>query len=212
MTPSWPGEKDGLPRVSPRTPLPTTLRTPKAFSTPTFRTSSRPATPNDSPLLTPTVLVHHDEEEDDAMFPPQYALRREHRPGHSPNTWPSGYDEEDHEDEAVIVDEKATPVKKEHGHKRTTSYFLPAPGNKPAERKSWSYSWTFVFRDRRRRMTIRPPDWSSLMSLLDVANDLWSRRGIRMRRRGLLWSLAADGISVAWPAALVWGVIMRWMF
>jgi len=144
------------------------------------------------------------------MFPPQYAVRREHRPGHSANAWPSGYDEEDHEDEAILVDEKATPVKKEHGHK--TSYFLPAPGNKPAEQKSWSYSWTFVFRDRRRRITIRPPELSSLKSLLDVAIDVWSWRGIRMRRRGLLWGLAADGISVAWPAALVWAVIMRWMF
>jgi hypothetical protein len=28
----------------------------------------------------------------------------------------------------------------------------------------------------------------------------------------LLWGLAADGISVAWPAIFIWGVILRWMF
>ena len=212
MTPSWPGEEQ-FPLASPRTPLPA-LRTPNALSTPTFRTSSRPSTPNGTPLQTPKALYHNDEEEEDTMFPPQYALRQEHRSGHgAAAAWPSGYGEEGHEDEFVIVDDKATTTKKEHEHQRQTSHFLPAPGNKPSERKNWSYSWTFVFRGRRRRMTISPPDLSSMDLFRDIANDLWNWSGPRSRgRRGGLWELAADIISVAWPAALVWVFIMRWMF
>lgn len=213
MTPSWPGEEEGFPRVSPRTPLPPTLRTPSAqnsFAAPTYRASSRPATPNDSPLLIPTVVIQHDDDDDDTMFP-QYASRREHRSSHSVSSWPSGYDEEDHEDDAAIIDEKTTAIQKEHGHKRKTSHFLPAPVNKPTQRKSRSYTWTFVFRERRRRITI-PLELPSLESVREVATDLWNWQVTAHRRRGLFRDLAVDGISVAWPAILVWGIIMRWMF
>lgn len=208
MTPSWPGENERIPRVNSRSPLTRMPRTP-TLNAPTFRASSRPASPYDSPLLTPTVLFQHEDEEDDTMFPLQYAVRRELRPQHG--AWPSGYDEEDHQDEAAIFYEKENGFHREHGHKRKISHFLPAPGNKLLSQKRWSYSWTFVFRDRRRRLTI-PPELPGLDSLRDVVDDIWNWRGSGMRRRGLLWSLVADAIGVAWPAFLVWGVILRWMF
>ena len=208
MTPSWPEENERSQRVNSRGPMTRMPRTPSTLSAPAYR-ASRPASPYDSPLLTPTVLFHHDDQEEDTMFPPQYAVRREHRP--EQNHWPSGYDQEDHEDEAAIVYEKTFSVKKEHGHKRRTSHFLPAPGNKPSGQKRWTYSWTFVFRDRRRRLTV-PPELPGLDSLRDIADDIWNWRGSGIRRRGLLWGLAADGISVAWPAIFIWGVILRWMF
>lgn len=208
MTPSLPGENGH--RVSPRSPLPNTLRTSNAPGAPPFRALSHPTTPNDSPLLTPTVLFAHDEEYEDSMFPAQYAVRRDSRYG----TWPSGYDEEDHLDEAAIVEEKSTDIaaSSKRGHKRKTSQFLPAPGNKLSERGKWSYSWSFIFRGRRRRMTIGVPALPSLQTLREVGVDLWNWRGGGMRRRGLFWNLVRDALSVAWPALLVWGVIMRWMF
>lgn len=226
MTPSGQGGTDdgylGHPRrpVSPRSPLPKSLRTPNgpASGAPTYRASSQPVTPHDSPLLTPTVLFSHEEDEDDSMFPPQYAVRREHRPGYSSGSisWPAGYDEEDYGDDAELVGTEkvgsAAKPQSDRGHKRKTSQFLPAPGNKPLERKRWSFSWTFVFRSRRRRMTICAPEIPSLDAIREFGSDLWNWRAGGMRRRGILSGLVGDGISVAWPAAVVWGVIVRWMF
>jgi hypothetical protein len=107
--------------------------------------------------------------------------------------------------------EKTNPVKTENRHKRRTSQSLPAPGNKPPGRRPWSYSWTFVIRDRRRRITI-PPDLLDLESLWEMACAVWNWRGNGMRRNGLLWGMAADAMSVAWPALLMWGFIERCMF
>lgn len=211
MTPNGEGENDRNLRVSPRSVLPASLRTLNSFGgAPTFRASSQPVTPNDSPLLTPTILFHHDEEDEDTMFPPQYAIRKEHRPAHS-GSWPAGYDGE-HDDTPDSLKEKAAIITRERSHKRKTSEFLPAPGNKIPERRGWSYSWAFVLRGRRRRMTIRAPQIPSKESLRALASDVWNWRGVGMKRRGLFWGLASDSVSVALPAAIVWGVIVRWMF
>jgi len=158
------------------------------------------------------MLFQDDDDDDDSMFPPQYALRRDHRPGHGQNTWPSGYDEESHgHDVPEIVNVKAPLLKIEHGHKRRTSHFLPAPGNKSSEYRG-TYSWTFFLRGRRLRMTIRSPELPSLETLRIFVGDIWNWRGVGMRRRGLLWGMVGDGVSVAWPAVIVWGVIVRWIF
>ena len=204
--------------MSPRSPLPRSLRTPNgpASEAPTYRASSQPVTPYDSPLLTPTVLFSPDDDDDDSMFPSQYAIRREQRPGYTSGSisWPAGYDEEDYGDDTELNSNgkgvSNTNPMSDHGH--NASQFLPAPVNKPIKRKNWSYSWTFVFRGRRRRMTIRAPEIPSLDSMREFLRDLWNWRGRSMRRPGIWSGLVGDGISVAWPAAVVWVVIVRWMF
>jgi hypothetical protein len=205
VTPFLPSENE----LNSRSSFPKTLRTPNTGEAPTYRASSYPTTPNDSPLLTPTVLFQDDEEDDDSMYPPQY-VPREHRSVQSQSAWPPGYDEEDHENHSEIVNAKVPIIRIEHGHKRRTSHFLPAPGNKSSEQRR-SYSWTFVLRGRRLRMTVRAPELPSMEALRTFVSDAWSWRGVRMRRRGLLWGIVGDGVSIAWPAAVVWGVVVRWI-
>lgn len=194
-----------------RSSFPKTLRTPNTGEAPTYRASSYPTTPNDSPLLTPTILFQDDEEDDDeSMYPPQY-VRREHRSSHSQSTWPSGYDEEDYENQTEIVNAKVPIITIERGHKRRNSHFLPAPGNKSSEQRI-SHSWTFVLGGRRLRMTVRAIELPSLESLRAFVSDAWSWRGLRLRKRGLLWGMLGDSVSIAWPALVVWGVVVRWIF
>ena len=205
--------------VSPRSPLPKSLRTPNgpASEAPTYRASSQPVTPHDSPLPTPAVLFSLDDG-DDSMFPPQYAVRREHRPGYSSGSisWPAGYDEEDYGDDTELggngKDVSTTNPMLDRGYKSNTSQFLPAPVNKPLKQKNWSYSWTFVFRGRRRRMTIRVPEIPSFDAMREYWRGLWNWKARSMRRRGIWSGLVGDGISVALPAVAVWVVIVRLMF
>ncbi|KAG6842145.1 hypothetical protein C0991_001638 [Blastosporella zonata] len=67
---------------SPRSTLPTFLRTPTTLAGPTFR-ASRPSTPLGSPLL-PPMYYSHDDDDDEAMYPPQYAARQDG--GRTPET------------------------------------------------------------------------------------------------------------------------------
>ncbi|KAF7376273.1 Metallophos domain-containing protein [Mycena sanguinolenta] len=90
--------------VSPRSSLPSQLRTPNAASNPTALAASRPETPLGSPLLAPgMVFEHHDEEEEDPLYPTQYAAQRN---GH-------------------ISDGEEWPAR---GDDPAPSYFLPVPG------------------------------------------------------------------------------------
>ncbi|KAJ7901984.1 hypothetical protein B0H14DRAFT_2669388 [Mycena olivaceomarginata] len=154
--------------VSPRGSLPQSLRTPNVASNPTVRAASRPETPLASPLLGPGVVFHHEEEEEDALYPTQYAVQRN---GHVSDgeEWPR--------------DDPAP------------SYFLPQPGaGSPTQaavrRPAWS--WTFVFRGRRRRMTVSVPTWDSV--------------------REFTAQLTYDGLGILWPTVLVWILCAWWMF
>lgn len=173
--------------VSPRSKLPSSLRTPNATSNPTMRAASRPETPLASPLLSPMVVFHHEEEEEDALYPTQYAVQHN---GHVSDgeEWPARDD---------------APAQ---------SYFLPAPGNpKQSAARGWSWSWTFVFRGRRRRMTVSVPTWSSVVEF--AAQLGYGADGdMMLRRRGVAWSTVIDGIGILWPTLLVWILCAWWMF
>ncbi|KAJ7091243.1 hypothetical protein C8R44DRAFT_835866 [Mycena epipterygia] len=180
--------------VSPRSALPSSLRTPNASAGPTMRAASRPATPLASPMLGPSVLFQQhqqpqEEEEEDALYPTQYAVQRN---GHVSDgeEWPARGDE-------------APP----------SSYFLPAPGSNsnPTGVHGWSWSWTFVFRGRRRRMTASVPSWSSFQELAAQLAP-GADADMVLRRRGVVWSTVIDGLGILWPTLFVWVACALWMF
>ncbi|KAJ6587063.1 hypothetical protein DFH09DRAFT_910520 [Mycena vulgaris] len=176
--------------VSPRSALPPSLRAPTAATGPTMRAASRPVTPLGSPLLAPPVFHHvpHDEEEEDALYPTQYAVQRN---GHISDSeeWPARGDE---------------PAQ--------SSYFLPAPGlnAKPHAAHGWSWSWTFVFRGRRRRMTASVPSWSSFRELAAQLAP-GADADMLLRRRGVALSTAIDGLGILWPTLFVWILCAVWI-
>ncbi|OAX44101.1 hypothetical protein K503DRAFT_839588 [Rhizopogon vinicolor AM-OR11-026] len=83
--------------------------------------------------------------------------------------------------------------------------FLPSPSARRSHRR-WSWSWNFMFGGRRRRMTIALPTWGELIKL--VASGNTTSRG---KRRGLVWKLVSDSVSVALPAVVTWALI-GWLF
>jgi hypothetical protein len=177
--------------VSPRSALPPSLRAANTAAGPTMRAASRPATPLASPLLVPPVFHQarrDEEEEEDALYPTQYAVQRN---GH-------------------ISDGEDWPAR---GDDPAPSYFLPAPGvnPKPPLVHGWSWSWTFVFRGRRRRMTASVPSWSSFRELAaQLAPGADS--DMLLRRRGVGWSTVIDGLVIFWPTLFVWTMCAVWMF
>ncbi|KAG5652395.1 hypothetical protein H0H81_005152 [Sphagnurus paluster] len=75
--------------VSPRSTLPPYLRTPTTLAGPTFR-ASRPTTPVGTPLLPP--IYYTQDEDEEAMYPAQYATRRDGRsPDPDDDEWSPGH-------------------------------------------------------------------------------------------------------------------------
>ncbi|KAJ7045664.1 hypothetical protein C8F04DRAFT_1065636 [Mycena alexandri] len=176
--------------VSPRSTLPTSLRTPNAAAGPTMRAASRPDTPLASPLLGPPVIFHHhqEEEEEDTLYPTQYAQRN-----------------------GNVSDGEEWPAR---GDDPAPSYFLPAASGNNLKQAAprgwaWAWSWTFVFRGRRRRMTVSVPSWNSLREL---GAQLGGDGDMVLRRRGVAWSTARDGLGILWPTLSVWVLCAWWMF
>lgn len=65
-----------------------------------------------------------------------------------------------------------------------------------------------MFRGRRRRITIAPPTWGEIKKLYASGNGDSMSRG---KRRGMLWRLGGDSVSVALPAVVTWALI-GWLF
>ncbi|KNZ72877.1 hypothetical protein J132_01869 [Termitomyces sp. J132] len=107
---------------SPQSPLPSSLRTSTTHAIPILRVS-RSATPVDSPLL-PTMYYSHEYDDEEAMYPPQYAAPREGGRRLEDKSWSSEHNR--------INSEPPIP------------HFISAPGSQPTARRAWSYSWTFV--------------------------------------------------------------------
>lgn len=199
-----------------------TLRTPAPGSANVFgayRASSRPGTPLDSPSLRPMPIpmpngfsTGHglDHYEDDPMTPSygnaQYARRIV---SHKPvlNTL------SDDEDSADMADDD-----------NDESYFHLTSGRR-RNHWAWSYSWTFVFRGRMRRMTVGMP--SSLVAFLSWIPGLgaWKQfegtHGQRMfsegsrvhaKRRKLLNVFSRKLFEASWPPLLVFIIIVIWLF
>ncbi|KAG6813544.1 hypothetical protein H0H92_009936 [Tricholoma furcatifolium] len=160
------------------------IRTPSALSQPAFRTS-RPATPIGSPLPPPLFYSHDD---DEAMYPPQYAESQGGGKRLEEEQWSAGHNR--------------------GGPEPLTPHFQLAPGHKSAARRGWSYSWTFVFRGRRRRMTISAPTLSLLNDLVELVkgDDYYTST-----RQRLLRTTLRDIFSIFWFVGLIW-ILLSWQW
>jgi hypothetical protein len=165
--------------------LPPSLRTP-GLAPPTLRASSRPATPAGSPLLAPPMFMH--EEDDDHaqedMHPSQYAMRRDRVS--SNGDWSPGQDDDDHLSDNEEVDSE----------RGSSSFFVPPSGSEYANHGDWS--WTFVFRGRRRRLTLHRKSLAILQPIFR-ALTVGSRR-----RRSVMRAVLDDVISVGWVIIVSW--------
>ncbi|KAJ7072198.1 hypothetical protein C8F01DRAFT_1243274 [Mycena amicta] len=171
--------------ISPQHQLPPSLRTPNATPGPTMR-ASRPATPLGSPMLSPQIIFQPEEDDEDALYSAQYAIQRN---GHMEDEeWPAPRDDP------------------------APSFFLPAPGNPKlaVTSSSWSRSWTFVFRGRRRRITMSVPSWSSVRELVTQLAP-GGDSDMLLRRRGVFWATVVDTFGILWPTLLLWMIFAWWM-
>jgi hypothetical protein len=168
--------------VSPRGVLPSSLRMFNGHSSPATFRASRPATPVGSPFLTPA--VYPPEEDDESMYPTQYAMRRDSR-SQDDATWSS-------ERERISPDSQM----------QRSTY---APSWKSVATRGWSWSWTFVFRGRRRRVTLRVPELS------EVRGWLSRNKQSSTTHCGILRMTVMDGFKILWPVVLLWILVTWWM-
>ncbi|KAF9062443.1 hypothetical protein BDP27DRAFT_1271654 [Rhodocollybia butyracea] len=174
--------------TSPLSSLPGAMRTPNAFSGPTFRSASRPETPRQpKPLLSPMPPYPDQEGEEDLLYSPPYASKT-----HMYETWSA--DHLEHLEESENGPRVVTPI-----HSSNNS------------RKGWALSFTFVFRGRRHRMAIRAP-WVSREALKDLIGFLGDgvAGDVKFKRRGILRSTIMDFASVAWVFVGIWTVMAWW--
>lgn len=199
--------------VSPRSTLPS-LRTPHPQSTSaTHLVASLPGSPMPS---SPTSLAmplsfsdRGDPDDDDTMYPAQYALRRHDLTiqQREKDDWSHiehhGRDEEEHDhvlhDQESVTQRLLTPSIQQ-------SEFISAPRGPRVH--GWSWSYTFVYQGRRRRVSVGLPSWNSLRNLLDLFGfGAESTVFVPKRRRGGLKEMPMDALSIFWPAIIVWLII-----
>jgi ethanolamine phosphate phosphodiesterase len=187
--------------VSPRSSLPSSLRTPNPNSEPSLRSSSasHPSTPmsTHTPMFSPP-LYQNQHEDEDGLLGSQYATVPTPRTGVSPDdSWSP-----DHEPD--------TATRLNFLNIRSPFYeqseFVFHPGQKPKSER-WSASWTFAFRGRMRRITLRVPtlSWEALKDLVGLLEG--QDADVKLKRRGAWKSAGLDVMSVAWIAILTWWAI-----
>jgi len=214
----WPPFLPMVP-VSPRSTLPPHLRTPHPQSTSaTHLVASLPGSPMPA---SPTSLAmassfsdRGDPDDDDTMYPAQYALRRHDLTfqQREKDEWSHiehhGRDEEEHDqafhDQGSAMQSLLTPSMHQ-------SEFISAPDYTRGPRVNrWSWSYTFVYRGRRRRISVGLPSWNSVRNLLDLFGFGADSTTIGpRRRRGGLKEMSVDALSIFWPAIIVW-LIINW--
>ncbi|KAG2363917.1 hypothetical protein BDR07DRAFT_1355763 [Suillus spraguei] len=178
---NWsPRRLGGLTSSAAALPPSVTVRVPNAKEIFTFRALSSSSAPG-SPHESPLlspIPLFHAGHEDE-MNPAHYPSQH-----HSDHIWPSGED----------VHEAPS--------------FIPSPSARRSERRCPAWSRSFVFRGRRRRITIALPTWDEMKRFCASDNSDSMSRG---KRRGMLWRLWGDGMSVALPAVVTWALI-GWLF
>ncbi|KAK0212798.1 hypothetical protein DFS33DRAFT_66866 [Desarmillaria ectypa] len=177
--------------TSPTGSLPSALRTPTSAAGPMFRTASHPdpqGTPLNSPLYYP-----QDREEEDPMFPVQYATR-DTRLMH---------DEWSPEHSVATADYHASSEFESPSSSKPFSYHAPR----------WSWSRTFVLFGRRRRITVRLPtlSWGRFRGILALLVEGRNSDAF-LSRRGVLLSTFVDALSITWPSLLFWTLVSWWTF
>ncbi|KAF8806470.1 hypothetical protein BYT27DRAFT_7191027 [Phlegmacium glaucopus] len=203
--------------VSPPGTLPSYIRTPHTPAGITrMLEASQPGTPNPaspSSLVVPMSYSDRDEDEEDTLYPTQYAARRDIHMQREDDDWSYAGRSKEDEDYEMITDQEAG-----RGNslgRQIHSEFITAPDHarQPSSlrRQKWSWSYTFTFKGRARRITLRLPSWTSVYNFFDLFGLSGSdSMGISPRRRRDRWmSVILDALSVLWPAVIVW-VIINW--
>jgi hypothetical protein len=196
--------------VSPPGKLPSRIRTPRTLSgTATMLVASQPGSP--SPISSPLIIPYSDadEDEEDTLYPAQYAVRRDGHKQIEDGDWSHVGRSREEETYEMICDQEAR-----EGHsleRQIHSEFITAPDHArhlSSVRKQNRWSYTFMLGGRARRITLRLPTWTAVHNLVDLfglsGSDLIPRR-----RRDRWTSVIQDALSVFWPAAIVW-VIINW--
>lgn len=205
--------------LSPRSTLPSHLRTPRPQSTSaTHLVASLPGSPMpSSPTSLALSLPFSDrgdlhDDDDDTMYPAQYALRRHDLAirQREKDEWShvehQGRDEEEYDHVLHDQESAAQSLLTPSMHQ---SEFISAPDyTRGPKVHGWSWSYTFVYRGRRRRVSVGLPSWNSLRNLLDLFGFGAESAGPK-RRRGGLKEMPMDALSIFWPAIIVW-LIINW--
>lgn len=178
---TWSPRRPKVP-TSPTTSLPLNLRIPSMKDVPSYRVTPLSHTPHTTPLLSPIVLFPTEDTED-PLSPAPYLVRRDHQ-NERCSAWMMEQGQEEHWSDATT--------------------FFPPPRSPPSSRhKSWTWTRSFEFMGRRRRMTLSIP---RLRSPGD--GSIWASW---FRRHGLLWVLTRDALSVAFPAIAA-RIVVGWYF
>ncbi|KIL68825.1 hypothetical protein M378DRAFT_70399 [Amanita muscaria Koide BX008] len=141
-----------------------------------LRTFSYPTTPLDS-LPSHYVTQSGESDDEDALYPSysSHHLHHEH--------------ELQHHEEWPVKQEEEEPI----------STLGQKSGWKPVDAQKWDSSWTFVFRGRRRRLTL--PSWKSLVNCYELCGDHVKHT---RQSRGIVMNGILDMVPVLWPAGLTW--------
>ena len=206
---TWPPYTPTLP-VSPPGTLPPHIRTPHTpAGTTTMLVASQPGSP--SPASPASLVIPYsdrEEDEEDTLYPAQYAVRRDGHKQREDDGWSHVERGREEEEAYEMVNDQETSGGNSLG-RPIHSEFITAPDHARhvKRRKGWSY--TFVFKGRPRRITFHLPTWTALHNCFDLfalsGSDLVSPR----RRRDRYITVILDALSVFWPAAIVW-VIINW--
>ena len=208
---TWPPYTPTLP-VSPPGTLPPHIRTPHtpAGTMTMLVASSQPGSPRpDSPASLVVPYSDRDEDEEDTLYPAQYAIRRDsHSHKQREDDGWSHIERSREEEEAYeMVDDQEAGGGNSLG-RQIHPEFITAPDHARHVRRPKDWSYTFMFKGRPRRITFRLPTWTALHNFFDLF--ALSGSGLVPRRRRDRWTtVILDALSVFWPAAIVW-VIINW--
>jgi hypothetical protein len=163
--------------------------------------ASQPGSPNPA---SPSFVVPYsdpDEDEEDTLYPAQYTVRRDSHM-HEDDDW-SHVGRSREEDAYEMISDQEADGGNSSGQE-IHSEFITAPDHSRKRRIGWSY--TFMLGGRVRRISLHLPTWTSVHNFVDFfglsGSDLVPRR-----RKDRWTSVILDGLSVFWPAAIVWGII-----
>lgn len=185
-----------------RSPMPNS--TSKFYSASHARLTPRMLSPNPSPYHSPRPSSLNISDDDyDELYPAQYATRRDDFPPVFLNGIPPEFQQFQPENRVL------TPL--------SAKFPAPGPKQKPPSfthrrAASLNYTWSFVFRGRRRRISVPVPSgkfvraWCRYSAFFVV--DLV--RGRRVGGANLARDMFMDCLSVFLAAGLTWSVLCWW--
>lgn len=164
--------------LSPRNSTQSFSRTASFSNGTKLRTLSCPNSPHGSPPHRHLAQLGESDEEE-AMYP-VYSPHHHQFPNHE-----------------LRNNEEWSSRHEDGGLKDGIPQWASAPGWKPVTVSKPLWSWTFVFRGRRRRMTLAIPSWEDFSMLFQVPQ----------KRKGIVLNTIMDLVTVLWPALLTWCII-----